>query len=152
MKHIPQWLMEAFDKDENSIPEELITALERSLATAEAYHSDSSSFVKAYTYVNEHPAFWFIKKDKKTDAEWWVTDDYCVLMYKLTLDDKNHPQGYQWALEGGSHVEDDYRIHYHDPELDLYAPTIEEAYIKFAEKVSELYDDYGDEIPNPDKE
>lgn len=113
---------------------------ENFLKTADEYHKNPTIFFNAYNYIDGHPAFWTMCGEKTPTYEWNRSHIRSIWSAPLS-DDKGN---LVWALETGAHTPD-FRSHYHDLRLDTYAPTIEEAYIKLAAKISKFYNDDGTE-------
>lgn len=139
------------------------------LETAEKYREDPSNFRNAYSFVVDHPAFWikpekFQKLDKDDSSEsentkwrrnydWKTSCDQDVWTAPLFNKDKKTGElKHCWALEIGGHITDEYLYRYHDLRLDVYADTIEEAYVILAEKVNKFFNDDGTEKENVEYE
>lgn len=113
---------------------------ENFLKIAEKYHNNPTIFFNSYDYINGHPAFWTIRGENTPTYEWDTSYATSIWSAPLSDDEGN----LVWALEAGAHLPN-LRAHYHDLRLDTYAPTIEEAYIKLAAKISKFYNDDGTE-------
>lgn len=110
----------------------------------EAYLADPQDFAKAWTMIDQHPAFWTFMTGPKSPW-YWNTSGYCSKIRQSVYTDKS---GNPYiVLEAGGHVptrqnfdtgEDDvnYTEHYGDWRLELSAPTFEEAIKKLAGRIA----------------
>lgn len=145
MTALPQWLKQVINLDNTKLVSGLENDLKRSLTIAQSYRSDPDNFVDAYQYVQSHPAFWW-RDDSDLDSS-WHTNNY---IEKIWAEHLRSAEDYQWALEAGRSVENNYTYHYHDLRLDSYGLPLEEAYVSLAEKLYQIFDDYGIERNNID--
>ena len=120
-----------------------------SLECAEAYAADPEDFLKAYNFIDHHPAFWLRHSD------WhWSTASHCErLSHYVTKADGELVIGF----ETGSHVPGDehtegFTTHYHDYRLDVYADSFEHAYIKLAAAVAKFFAPDGSEYEDVEHE
>lgn len=110
---------------------------------AEAYLKNPTDFELAYTFVDHHPAFWikeYLPKDLAHDAETpktfdWKTGSHAMSLWCVPSFNNGKTT---WMMEAGQHTPD-YRSHYHDFNLDVYAETVEEAFIIMAEKLNKFF-------------
>jgi hypothetical protein len=103
------------------------------LETARHYLQRPDNFMRAYSFIQHHPMFWY-QYPNRPDS--WETDLGVRTLSQYVLGSEDEPK---IALEGGSTVPGTDH-HYHDYKLDVYADTFEEAYIAFAARIHELHD------------
>lgn len=144
--NLPQWLTEVINTENENLVKNLEKAFNISQEKIKAYRNNPSLFKNAYQYIQFHPAFWW--RDEDSGDASWHTDCYTDQIWTETVANKVDEQGYSWALEAGKGVENAYTEHYHDLRLDVYANTLEEAYVKLARIISEVFKDDGTEKPN----
>lgn len=107
------------------------------------YRDNPTGFWESYSVVDTHPAFW-VREEGEGRTLTWQHQGHAHRLWASPLpsgDDSN----VVWTLETGSHIAPDYYHHYHDPRLDVEAPTIEEAYIQLAALVVKFFHDDGTE-------
>lgn len=119
------------------------------LKISEAYEKTPQDFMLSYSFIDSHPAFW-IKEEHyikdATDKTFHWDKNYAQKVWVCpTTDDEGNTV---WMLEAGAHIEPEYVDHYHDYRLDVWEPTIEQAYIKLAENVSKFFNTDGTEKEN----
>jgi len=127
------------------------------------------SFLTAFGWIDAHPAFWIrLCRSEPGDPDWrdsgfwrWETGDH---MQRVDIRPRVVDGGAVVIdLETGGHVDEDqrwdpetresyvvegvYRTHYHDPRLDVSAPTFEEAVCRLAEVIDAVFDLDGSERP-----
>lgn len=108
--------------------------------TAKEYANDPEDFMKAFLFVDKHPAFWV--RTKKAPAtlreDFWVTEGYCNngLYANPYVSEK---KGFVFYLEGGGHVPEYYTEHYGDDSLTVYSSSYEQSMIKFAKALRKNY-------------
>lgn len=113
------------------------------------YQAHQDNWAVAYQWLSCHPVFWTKFRDDtpynwKTDcglSHLWVSVNYSE------SEDETYVQ-----MEHGSHVEPDYRTHYHDPRLDVYAHSYEEGIVSLAQKVNQFFNVDGSEKDDVDYE
>lgn len=102
------------------------------LERAEAYAKDPEDFVKAWAFVDTHPAFW-TAPDLENKPFFWVQDGHSS---HLRLSVHRHEGKVAVELETGSHVPPEYNSHYGDWRLEVFADTYELAVIELAKRVA----------------
>lgn len=143
MTTLPQWLQRTINLDNEELVNNLEEAFSQSLKYAQNYREDPTNFVDAYQLVKSHPAFWW--RDECDPDSPWHTNDYDKRVWVEALGDS---ADYKWALEAGRSVEGDHTHHYHDLRLDVYGIPLEEAYIKLANIVYQVFKEDGTEREN----
>ena len=143
MTTLPQWLKETINLDNKELVNSLEQALQRSFDYAQNYREDPTNFIDAYQLVKSHPAFWW-RDEVNPDAP-WHTNDYDTRVWAEAL---GKSDDYQWALEAGRSVEGDHTHHYHDLRLDVYGIPLEDAYVKLANIVYQVFEEDGTEREN----
>lgn len=108
---------------------------EDSLRHSLKYQADPSDFYNSYYLVDTHPVFWLCYDVEKSPWYWRTTGHAETLSQYV---DKNNGQ-IVIGLETGSHVEPDFKGHYHDYRLDVYADTFENAFIELAAMVNKFH-------------
>lgn len=118
------------------------------LGTARYWLENQTDMVAAYSFLESHPAFWSRHTMEHPDT--WAQDKG---LSGLWIDVSKRQDGSPIVmLEHGSAVEPERIRHYHDPRLDVYADSFEEAYIQLAKKVHEFFALDGSERPDTDYE
>lgn len=104
----------------------------------EKYQQTPDDFYLAYNWLLGHPAFWY-RREKDSDGPTleWVTDDGFHNMW--TMVDREEDGHIVVVLEHGSAVPPARTVHYHDPRLDVVAPSFEDAYIQLARQVDKFF-------------
>lgn len=106
------------------------------LRTAKAYIAEPSNFLLAYSFLENHPAFWTRHDPEKYPYDWATSSGLSSLWVSPMVDDEGNTV---IAMEHGSSVPPEYKTRYHDTALDVWAPTFEEAYIKLAAKLHKYF-------------
>jgi hypothetical protein len=105
---------------------------------AKRYRKDPQDFLKAFTFLNRHPAFWIftpLADDKHSYT--WGTDGAVSRFHFLAFKRKGR---LTLSFELGEHVKtDSYRSTYFDPELIVHAKTYEKLVLKLARKVDNTF-------------
>lgn len=122
------------------------------------YGEDPDDFVRAWSYIDSHPAFW-TAFDLAGHPWHWETQGYCS---KLRQSVRRSKAGeIRLSLDGGGHVEHSlgpgqqaYSQHYGDWRLEVTADSFESAIMKLALRVSYAFDSQGesfseDQFPYP---
>lgn len=143
MTTLPKWIQDAINLDNHVLVKSLETAYAHSWIMAKEYHEDPHSFIKAFRYINTHPAFWWRESDDADSV--WLTSNYQDRIWCETVGGSHD---YQWALEAGRNIAPSYTSHYHDLRLDVYGVPVEFAYLKLAAIVDQVFDDDGVERDN----
>lgn len=102
---------------------------------AKAYLENPDDLMLAYSFLECHPAFWYLPKGEKHQFNWQYESGLHSLWIGLT---KNKGKTVV-MLEHGPSVAPAYHIHSHDHYLDVYAPSFDEAYIQLAKNVHKHY-------------
>lgn len=108
--------------------------------TAELFKHDPTNWAQAWNFLDSHPVFWY-REDGVWETEALVTKISCHVTSQ---------QGPVVEIEGGQSVAPHYNHHYHDYSLDVYARSLDVAYLIFAQKIWDAYDLEGQ--PNPDRQ
>jgi len=117
------------------------------LQTAKTYLEESSDFLRSYQFLRMHPAFW-TRPDAERNPYYWNTDGgVSSASLSVTQDDKGNVV---ICLEHGAAVPPERTMRYHDPRLDVYAPTFEQAIIDLAAETHKYFALDGDERPDVD--
>jgi hypothetical protein len=140
------------------------------------WRDDPNDFLKAWNWLDRHPAFWVRSfKTLPSDDDWnddflwlWETSGHCQKIEVAPFNDDNGELVI--SLETGEHVPSEeqhvvidgerrwvslpstYWNHYHDYRLDTYAATFEEAIIRLAGAVDRFFNTDGTEKPDVDHE
>jgi hypothetical protein len=117
------------------------------LNTTVAYEEDPTNFVIAFSWVNNHPAFWSRYKEDKDD---WNTRNIGHVWTDVTVSPDTRKTVVM--LEFGAAIPDARTSHYHDLRLDVYEETYEEAIIALAALVHKFFDIDGSERKNVEYE
>lgn len=99
------------------------------LNVAKYYDLSPQDFELAYNFVTLHPAFWH-QTTNAPSFEWKTRNEPFGVMPIF------ESEGHQWVMEHGPK-------HSNDIRLTVYADTIENAYIKMAQKLSWFYNNDG---------
>lgn len=120
---------------------------ENAIFHANEYSKDPKDFMKSYDFISQHPVFWITRN--KTPGEktfdWNTQYNERLIPYPRVTKAKRDPD---WVLDGGPHLKPDYSTNSTDLKLTTIEPTIEQAYIGFAEKLKMFYTIDGAEIEN----
>lgn len=103
-----------------------------------AYLEDPENSGTAYNFINTHPMFWYKKKDNGRGRIYITSDEGWERTSILVTIDKT-PSGKRETvvmLETGPG-------NYHDYNLDVYAPTFDDAIVKLAQLIHTHYDSHG---------
>lgn len=114
------------------------------LKLAKTWLIDTSNWVMAYQFIAAHPAFWHRVQPERLEHQWTLEDGHKGLWVCATTNDDGDPVV---MLEHGSSVAPKHDHHYHDLRLDVWAPSFEDAYVQFAEKVHKFFALDGEERP-----
>jgi len=96
------------------------------------YLDNANVFIKAYNFVNNHPAFWL----KSSGVATWETEYGCG---QVAVNAYEREGKVNVLLETGLHIAPDYKTRYLDTDIVSFADTFEDAYILLASKVYEHY-------------
>lgn len=105
---------------------------------------NQNDWVEAYNWLQHHPAFWYRNTEDKTFN--WGMDEGLKSVWQFAYRDKK--KNSYVGMEHGTHVEPEYKYHYHDVRLDVTAKTFEKAYILLAKKVNKFFNPDGTEREN----
>lgn len=111
------------------------------LFLAEKYYKNPEDFLLSYRFVKSHPAFWY---RHNAESNYW-THDYTRMWMEISRKDDGE---LVYMFEGGSAVPPNRTEHYHDPRLDVWAPSFEDGYIQFAALVDKFFYIDGSEREN----
>lgn len=117
------------------------------LQTAKAYLEDPSDFLRSYQFLRMHPAFW-VRPKAETHPYYWSTDGGVASADLSVTQDKEGQVVI--CLEHGASVRPERTMRCHDPRLDVYAPTFEQAIIELAGLTHKFFFLDGDSRPNVD--
>ena len=101
---------------------------------AKEYLANPDDWASAYHFIASHPIFW--KRREYADGTWeWKRDHgHDGFWISVSRGDEGGV-----LLEHGPSRAPDYKMFYHDHNMDVWAPTFEEAYVKYAKNVHEKY-------------
>ena len=106
------------------------------LELASEWEKDPTDFLKAYGFIDQHPAFW--TRDKNQSTWRWNQNGYARQVELFPVPSHNNPP-HMWAVEAGEHIAPEYTNHYYNPQLNAYGRTVEEAYITLAALVHKFF-------------
>lgn len=128
-----------------------IDSLKRSygefLEYAKSYASNPEDFVKAWRFLDTHPAFW-TASDLKGHPFYWAQEGHAN---KLNVSVYRHEGETVIELETGSHVPPEYTTHYGDWRLEVAAETYELAIIELAKRVALTHNLDGTDVEGADE-
>lgn len=116
------------------------------LKVVEGYVANPDNIGVVHNFLNRHTMFWRLKFDhhyKKTYLlvdEGWETIDFSIDVRKKKKSGKLKTTV---MLEAGGSSDSDRHYMYHDYNLDIYAKSIDAAYIELAAKIYKDYDEHG---------
>lgn len=113
------------------------------------YRNDPRNFVKAWNFIDTHPAFWTCSNLKANPWQ-WQTEGYCSKLIQYVSNENGKPV---ISLSGGGHVpvathgtQEPYTEHYGDWRLEVYSETFETAIIELAFRVSKSFTNEGESL------
>ena len=121
------------------------------LEAKQLYEWDPKDFVKAWQFIDSHPAFW-TAYDLDEHPWYWETQGYCskLRQHVSTSSRDGLPVV---SLEAGGHVPEAtsskgkaYSEHYGDWRLEVRARSFEEAILELAFRVSRAFDAQGNSL------
>lgn len=116
------------------------------LKGAKAWLDNQDDLILAYYFLEHHPVFWYRNRTTaETRPHAWITDHGLKGVW-IGLSRKDNGENVI-MLEHGAAVQPDRVMHYHDPRLDVWAPTFDDAYIQLAKKVHQYFTLDGEERP-----
>lgn len=134
-KHIPM----AFGHSSDFSTPALVACDYRSfLRDEELYKANPQQVGLAHSYINNHPLFWYSKKNRKGGLEVVTGRGWQRLDFEL-FNKTNKETGVTETtvtIETGPGT-------YHDLNLDVWAPSFDAAIIELAEKIHTHYDSHG---------
>lgn len=104
----------------------------------EEWRQDPKDFVKAFYFLEQHPAFWVRATEERTFS--WHTAAGAPREVCPWRDDQGNVGV---SMELGAHVAPEYTTHYHDIRLDVTAGSYEEAVVELATRVDLFFDKDG---------
>lgn len=110
------------------------------------YEADPTDFLKAWSFVDKHPAFW---TRHKAESNQWSTSNNGDVWVGVSSNKKGKPV---IMLETGQAIEPERTSTYHDLRLDVYAATYEEAFVELAALVHKFFNYDGTEKENVEYE
>lgn len=133
------------DDDRRSI---LIHAFENSLNVHQRYESHPEDWVLSYQLLDAHPAFWVKSNCNDDGPTWdWSTENISTIWHHVS----RHDEKVIVMMETGAHT-DDMKSRFHDLRLDVYADSMEQAFVLLAAKVNKFFNPDGSEIPDVEYE
>lgn len=106
------------------------------LCTAKEWLKKQEDMVLAYAFLQHHPAFWY-RPDPETRPNQWVTDNG---LHSLWVCPTYNDEGKTVVMmEHGAAVPPARDHHYHDPRLDVWAPTFEDGYVQTAKLLHKYF-------------
>lgn len=96
----------------------------------------------AYKFLDHHPVFWNNDGSHRGFKGDWVCDrgSRTFTQYPYyDYDDENNILKSGFCIEGGAHIEPEYKYHCHDLDLDTYAESLDMAIIEYAKKIDEKF-------------
>jgi hypothetical protein len=106
------------------------------LRTAKAYTEDPTDFLKSYYFLQGHPAFWTRSDPERFPYSWNTSSGTASISSFPTVDRDGNVV---ISMEHGSAVPPLRASRYHDPRLDVWAPTFEQAYIEMAARTHKYF-------------
>lgn len=106
------------------------------LDLAKQYIADPKNFVNAYYFLDNHPAFWHLRRHGELD---WIFDGFAKKFYTIVHPSDRYETGVMVGFEAGG-TAPGWVHHYHDLRIDTYAGSFEDAYIQLAANVHEHFD------------
>lgn len=108
------------------------------------YHAVPSDFMRSYNFVMRHPAFWVAEplaheEDGRT-LNWSTNYQDRIVVYPI----QDGADDIMWLVNAESHLLDNVFGDDSQEDLSHQSVTIEEAYIKVAEKLATVYNDNGE--------
>lgn len=125
----------------------LANSYKYSLEATETYLQDPQNFFNAYYFVDLHPAFW-VALDFREHPFMWITNGHMNKVRQSV--GKYESGGVYIMLETGARVlrnegPKPYSTHYGDYRLEVVGSSYEEAVVKLAEHVHEVFRSDGSE-------
>lgn len=104
------------------------------LKFTEHYRANSDDWVIAYQWLDIHPAFWH---RNRADSDHWRTSGGMVGRWESVH--RNEDGTASVGFEHGGTVFPAGTHHYHDTDMDTYAPGLEQAFVSYALKVDKHF-------------
>lgn len=121
------------------------------LEAKQLYEWDPKDFVKAWQFIDSHPAFW-TAYDLEEHPWYWETQGYCSKLRQYVSASSRDGLPVV-SLEAGGHVPEAtspkgkaYSEHYGDWRLEVRARSFEEAILELAFRVSRAFDAQGNSL------
>lgn len=102
------------------------------LHSAKSWLENPDSLFHAFNFLDYHPAFWHRSRPEQYPNQWSTNELNGNIWQHVSRDEKGNTVV---MLEHGRAFPNAYHHHSHDPALDIYAPSFDEAYIQLAKKV-----------------
>lgn len=118
------------------------------LQNALAYLKNPTDFMLAWNFLDHHPFAWYRWNKERPDD--WATEGLISKMWLQPTYDKEG--NILFMMEAGAAVEPERTSHYHDPRLDVYAPSFNDAIIEMAALVHKFFHLDGSERENVEYE
>lgn len=119
------------------------------LKEARAWIEDQDDFMKAYGFLEGHPAFWKRPRPEVYPNEWSTDEGVSTIWSSPT---RRGDGSIVMMMETGSMVPPQRERRYHDLRLDTYEDTYEKGIIATAKVVHKFFDLDGSERPDVDYE
>lgn len=117
------------------------------LMLAKNWFKNQDNWLAAYHFIGSHPIFWHRTRPDKYPNEWVTDGGHTGMWVYPTQNDKGEQVV---MLEHGQSVEPTHQHHYHDPRLDVWGTSFEDAYIQMAKLIHKYFTVDGDERKNVD--
>lgn len=110
------------------------------LVAARAWYENPNDFFTSYEFLIRHPAFWHVETSTNPAVEdSWVTDDglkdLTIFTFVREADGKRYV-----GLEAGGTVRPQNNHFWRNDGMEIFKPTMDEAYIALAEALDKQYD------------
>ncbi len=115
---------------------------------AKEYEKNPLDYYLAWHFVDGHPAFWYVNHTNDEGKQLWGKE--YLTGGKLWISISRDPATGKIVtmVESGSAVPPERKEFYHDPRLDVYTETYEQAIIELASLVHKFFDIDGSERPD----
>ncbi|MBC9705998.1 MAG: hypothetical protein H9W81_13700 [Enterococcus sp.] len=110
------------------------------LVAARKWYQNPADFFASYDFLTRHPAFWHLEKSTNpVIGDSWVTDDgltdLTIFTFVREADGKHYV-----GLEAGGVVRPENTRFWRNDGMDIFAPTMDQAYIDLAAALDKQYD------------
>ena len=117
------------------------------LMTAKEWLTNQDDWLMAYSFIEDHPIFWHRSRPEEFPNQWNTSEGHNGMWVAPARNDKGEVVV---MLEHGRSKEPAHQYHYHDPRLDVWGSSFEDAYIQMAKKIHKYFTVDGDERENVD--